>query len=69
MLGKLTTAVVALALGLSAALGVAACGEDRGEVQIEGGTGTAKTGTGETATGETGTAGGERTSPGTETSP
>lgn len=48
-------------LGVGAALGVAACGEDRGSVEIKG-DGTARTGaTGETgaatgATGETGAA-------------
>ena len=50
MLRKLATAGLSLALGAGAALGVAACGEDRGEVQIEGGTGTSKTGTSKTET-------------------
>ena len=70
MLRKVATAGVSLALGTGAALGVAACGEDRGEVQIEGGTGTGKTGTGKTGTGKTGTAtsGGGHTSPRTDTS-
>ena len=60
MLRKVATAGVSLALGTGAALGVAACGEDRGEVQIEGGTGTGKTGTA--------TSGGGHTSPRTDTS-
>jgi hypothetical protein len=45
--GRAVVACVALALGAGAALGVAACGEDRGTVEIEGGT----TGTGTVATG------------------
>jgi hypothetical protein len=55
MLNKLTTVGVALALGGGAALGVAACGEKRGNVQIEGdtGTGTNTTGTSTTGTAET----------------
>ena len=60
MLRKLAAAGVSLALGTGAALGVAACGEDRGEVQIEGGTGTGKTGTA--------TSGAGRTSPNSATS-
>ena len=65
MLRKVATAGVSLALGTGAALGVAACGEDRGEVEIEGGTGTGKTGTGKTGTA---TSGGGHTSPRTDTS-
>ena len=62
MLRKTTTVVAAAALGTGAAIGLAACGEDRpGEVQFEDGTGT--TGTGAETTGTTGT---ETT--GTETS-
>jgi hypothetical protein len=50
MLRKAGIVAVSAALGMGAALGVAACGEDReGEVQIEGGT------TGTTKTGATGT--------------
>ncbi len=51
--------LMAGALGLGAALGAAACGEDRGgELKIEdGGTGTGKTGTGKTGTTGTGTEG------------
>jgi hypothetical protein len=60
MLRKLTAAGAALGLGIATALGVAACGEDRGDVRIEGGTGTAKTGTGRTGTGKTGTSTAER---------
>jgi hypothetical protein len=46
---------VAAALGGGAAVGVAACGEKRGDVQIEGdtGTGTNTTGTSTTGTAET----------------
>jgi hypothetical protein len=45
---------VAAAIGLGAALGVAACGEDReGDVQFEDGTGTAGTATAGTETVET----------------
>ena len=65
MLRKTATVAVAAVLGGGAAIGVAACGEDReGDVQFEGGTGTETTGT----TGTTGT----ETSPettGTETTP
>ena len=53
MMRKTTTAVIAAALGTGAAIGVAACGEDRsGEVQFEDGTGseTAATGTVDTET-------------------
>jgi hypothetical protein len=46
--------MVSAAFGAAAAVGVAACGEDReGDVRIEGGTtGTAKTGTAPTGTAE-----------------
>jgi len=72
MLRKTTTVVVAAALGTGAAIGVAACGEDRpGEVQFDEGTGTETTATGAATTGTgsetTGTTGAETT--GTETSP
>ena len=50
MLRRLLIATVAAALGAGAALGAAACGEDRGSVEIEGGTGTGGTGTTPTAT-------------------
>ena len=54
MMRKTTTVVIAAALGTGAAIGVAACGEDRsGEVQFEDGTGTETTGTGTETTGET----------------
>jgi len=55
MLLKLTTVGVALALGGGSAVGVAACGEERGNVQIEGdtGTGTTKAGTSTTGTSKT----------------
>jgi hypothetical protein len=42
--------IAAAALGVGAAFGVAACGEDRGEVRFEDGTGTAGTATGGTET-------------------
>ena len=64
--------LVAAALGAGAAGGVAACGEDRGSVEVEGGTGTGtdRTGTGaRTGTaprGETGTAPRGETGTGTE---
>jgi hypothetical protein len=52
MMRKTTTVVIAAALGTGAAIGVAACGEDRsGDVQFEDGTGTETTGTGTEATG------------------
>ena len=71
MLRKTATIAIAAALGTGAAIGVAACGEDReGDVTFEDGTGTetAATGTetGET-TGTTGTVDTETTP--TETSP
>lgn len=47
--------LLAALLGAGGAVGVAACGEDRGSVEIEGGTGTGGTGTGATGTGGTGT--------------
>src|SRR5262245_9420007 len=44
---RLGIVIVAAVLGVGAALGAAACGEDRGgDVQFEGGTGTNTTGTG-----------------------
>jgi len=66
MLKRTVTLAVAAALGGGAAIGVAACGEDReGDVQFEGGTGTETTGTGATETTGTETTGTETT--GTET--
>jgi hypothetical protein len=64
MMRKAGIVIVSVALGAAAALGVAACGEDReGDVRIERGTtgtvgttGTAETGTAETGTAETETA-------------
>ena len=54
MLKKTATVAVAAALGAGVAMGVAACGEDRGgDVNFEGGTGTETTGT--ATTGTTGT--------------
>ncbi len=53
-------ALVCGAIGFAAAVGVGACGEDRGDVTIQEGTGTAgtgTTGTGRVATETTGTAG------------
>jgi len=64
MMRKTATIVISAALGSGAAIGVAACGEDRsGDVQFENGTGTETTGTG-TETIGTGT---EATGTGTET--
>ena len=55
MMRKTATLVLAATLGTGAAIGVAACGEDRsGDVQFEDGTGTGTTGTG-TETTATGT--------------
>jgi hypothetical protein len=71
MLRKTVTIAVAAALGTGAAIGVAACGEDReGDVKFENGTGTETTGT--TATTGTETTGTETTgteTTGTETKP
>ena len=71
MLRKTATVAIAAALGSGAAIGVAACGEDReGDVKFEGGTGTETTGT--DTTGTTGTTGTETTgteTTGTETGP
>jgi hypothetical protein len=55
MFRKVRILVISAALGAAAAVGVAACGEDReGDVRIEGGTtGTAKTGTAKTETAKT----------------
>ena len=66
MMRKTATVVLAATLGTGAAIGVAACGEERsGDVQFEDGTGTETTGTGTESTG-TGT---EATGTGTETTP
>jgi hypothetical protein len=68
MLRKTATLAIAAALGTGAAMGVAACGEDReGDVQFEDGTGTETTATGTEATNTSGTTEAETT--GTETSP
>jgi hypothetical protein len=65
MLRKTATVAIAAALGGGAAIGVAACGEDRdGDVQFEGGTETTGTATG----GATETTGTTET-PETETAP
>jgi hypothetical protein len=72
MMRKTATAVVAAALGTGAAIGVAACGEDRsGEVQFDEGTGTQTTGTGSetTGTGSETTGKTEAETTGTETTP
>ena len=54
MMRKTATVVIAATLGTGAAIGVAACGEERsGDVQFEDGTGTETTGTGAETTGET----------------
>jgi hypothetical protein len=57
VLRKLATIGAAVVLGGGAALGVAACGEKRGNLKIEGdsGTGTGTTGTSTTGTAETST--------------
>jgi len=66
MMRRTATVVIAATLGTGAAIGVAACGEERsGDVQFEDGTGTETTGTGTESTG-TGT---EATGTGTETTP
>jgi hypothetical protein len=65
MMRKTATVVIAATLGTGAAIGVAACGEDRsGEVQFEDGTGTETIGTGTETTGTT-----EAETTGTETTP
>jgi len=79
MMRKTATVAIAAALGTGAAIGVAACGEDRsGDVQFEDGTGTETTGTGTEATGtgtetsgetEAETTGTEAETTGTETTP
>jgi hypothetical protein len=72
MLRKTATVVVAAMLGTGAAIGVAACGEDRpGEVHFEDGTGTETTGTGTetTGTGSETTGRTETETTGTETTP
>jgi hypothetical protein len=72
MLRRTTTIVIAAALGTGAAIGVAACGEDRkGSVKFEGDSGTETAGTAATETSgsaPTGTAE-TRTETGTETAP
>jgi hypothetical protein len=69
MLRKTTLALVAVALGGGASVAVAACGEDRGEVQVE----TSATGKSGTETSGTETSGKTETSETetgkTETSP
>ena len=71
MMRKTATVVIAAALGTGAAIGVAACGEERsGDVQFEDGTGTETTGTGTEATTGTETTGEtEPETTGTETTP
>jgi hypothetical protein len=73
MLRRTATIAIAAALGGGAAIGVAACGEDRsGDVKFEGDTGTDTTGTSTETTGTetTGTTGTETTgTTGTETTP
>ena len=62
-MNKRTTALVLAALlGAGAATGVAACGEDRGSVEVEGGTGTGKGSTSTSGSG-TSTSGGGSTAP------
>jgi hypothetical protein len=68
MLRKTATLAIAATLGTGAAIGVAACGEDRrGDVKFEGDTRTEATGTGTESTG-TGATTAPRTTP-TETTP
>jgi hypothetical protein len=68
MLRKTATVVVAAVLGSGAAIGVAACGEDRkGEVKFEGDAGTETAGTAATETSGTAPTGTSET--GTETAP
>ena len=78
MMRKTAAVVIAATLGTGAAIGVAACGEERsGDVQFEDGTGTETTGTGteSTGTGTEATTGTETTgetepeTTGTETTP
>jgi hypothetical protein len=72
MFRKTATVVIAATLGTGAAIGVAACGEDRsGDVQFEDGTGTETTGTGTetTGTGSETTGETEAETTGTETTP
>ena len=60
MLRRMATVAIAAALGTGAALGAAACGEDReGDVQFENGTGTETTGTAPSETTGTETTGTE----------
>ena len=67
MLRKTATVAIAAAIGGGAAIGIAACGEDReGDVQFEGGTGTETTGT---ATETTGAETTPMETTGTETTP
>jgi hypothetical protein len=66
MMREIGILVVAAVLGAGAAVGAAACGEDReGDVQFEDGTGTAGTGTAGTDTAGTGTAGTDTAGTGT----
>jgi len=68
MLRKTATIAIAATLGTGAAIGIAACGEDReGDVKFENGTGTETTGTGTQTGARTGTTGTETTP--TETTP
>jgi hypothetical protein len=72
MFRKTATVVVAAALGSGAAIGVAACGEDRkGEVKFEGDSATETAGTAATETSGTAPTGTSETAPetGTETAP
>jgi hypothetical protein len=72
MMRKTATVVIAATLGTGAAIGVAACGEERsGDVQFEDGTGTETTGTGteSTGTGTETTGENEPETTGTETTP
>jgi hypothetical protein len=70
MLRKTATVAVAAALGTGAAIGFAACGEDReGDVTFENGTGTETAGTGTETGGTTGTETTETATTGTETTP
>jgi len=55
MVKKAAIIALAAALGAGSSFAVGACGEDRGSVSVEDGTGTGGTSTGGTGTGKTGT--------------
>jgi hypothetical protein len=70
MLRKTATLAIAAALGTGAAIGIAACGEDReGDVTFEDGGGTETSGTGTEAGAATSTTGTSATETTPETTP